>query len=494
MTVRLVTTLPPKRTTTTTTMRTPRMTTKPSSSSSPLSSSSSLVLPTVRSKGQQQQRKLLAFFISSSLWMLYWITTNQNNDVLLPLTTTTARKRMTANFFDLTQRQWPTQAPKEMFNNHRFEQCQVVFADDDDDSTNDNHNHMALCYCKAFGGNFGDLIGPDLVKRILEYQFGCDASDVPMVDFCHDAMKDIDRQKAVPCLWSVGSVWQFVRPKDHVWGTGSFGRRADFQRSCGTSTLDSSNNATISTGTTNTVTVHSVRGPDTVQAIKIHCGDGGKSSTNKNMIRVGNSNENDIDIIPPHGDGGFLIPYIFPEYSYHDNQNGNNATITTMIEKCAILHFFDEYEAGRNTNYRSDVDKSVPPEGRLPIIQSWQTMVRNMTNCQMIASSSLHGVILADAFGIPRRWIHRNTNILPFKFYDYFRSSGGSAVPTIPQHWNMSFRTIQQAFQYATNNETLPIISKLERDDYAHNILQSFPFHLFATKPHPNARTIAIVE
>jgi hypothetical protein len=53
-------------------------------------------------------------------------------------------------------------------------------------------------------------------------------------------------------------------------------------------------------------------------------------------------------------------------------------------------------------------------------------VVRTIASCRHIMSSSLHGLIVADSFGIPSTWlegygIHRNPT---FKFYDYALSVG----------------------------------------------------------------------
>lgn len=51
--------------------------------------------------------------------------------------------------------------------------------------------------------------------------------------------------------------------------------------------------------------------------------------------------------------------------------------------------------------------------------------VQAVTACEAIASSSLHGIILADAYGIPSRWMKLSGKVGPdFKFIDYFRGAG----------------------------------------------------------------------
>lgn len=53
-------------------------------------------------------------------------------------------------------------------------------------------------------------------------------------------------------------------------------------------------------------------------------------------------------------------------------------------------------------------------------------LIKMISECDFIASSSLHGLIIADSYGIPNVWI-RTPNIhdgANFKFYDYFSSVG----------------------------------------------------------------------
>ena len=90
-----------------------------------------------------------------------------------------------------------------------------------------------------------------------------------------------------------------------------------------------------------------------------------------------------------------------------------------------IFHYYDEtlpYTKGKN---------AILGEGKLPVVQPWPTMVGNITRCKRLLSSSLHGVIIANAFGVPVRRLRRQFAVHPSKFYDYFESFAH-------EHWNSS--------------------------------------------------------
>jgi pyruvyltransferase len=59
-----------------------------------------------------------------------------------------------------------------------------------------------------------------------------------------------------------------------------------------------------------------------------------------------------------------------------------------------------------------------------------QEFVDQLCRCRFIASSSLHGLIAADAYGIPFTWISLSKRVLGsgFKFRDYFLSTGRENV------------------------------------------------------------------
>ncbi len=55
---------------------------------------------------------------------------------------------------------------------------------------------------------------------------------------------------------------------------------------------------------------------------------------------------------------------------------------------------------------------------------SFNSFINKICSCQFIASSSLHGLIISDAYGIPNVWVQFSKNIIGgrFKFEDYFLS------------------------------------------------------------------------
>lgn len=58
--------------------------------------------------------------------------------------------------------------------------------------------------------------------------------------------------------------------------------------------------------------------------------------------------------------------------------------------------------------------------------KDWKDVLDQINSCETIASSSLHGLIMAEAYGIPNLWIEIGGKLLGghFKFHDFFLSLG----------------------------------------------------------------------
>lgn len=69
------------------------------------------------------------------------------------------------------------------------------------------------------------------------------------------------------------------------------------------------------------------------------------------------------------------------------------------------------------------------------IYKDWHNFIDQICSCEIILSSSLHGIIIADAYQIPNLWItltHQEHPDDNFKFRDYFLSVGKSIEKPLP--------------------------------------------------------------
>lgn len=78
---------------------------------------------------------------------------------------------------------------------------------------------------------------------------------------------------------------------------------------------------------------------------------------------------------------------------------------------------------------------------------SWELVLDFILGCDLVISSSLHGIIVAEAFGVPARWLHSDR--LPsaktegtFKYRDYYLSTGRSG--------SLNASTIESALSMGT--------------------------------------------
>lgn len=65
---------------------------------------------------------------------------------------------------------------------------------------------------------------------------------------------------------------------------------------------------------------------------------------------------------------------------------------------------------------------------RINILGPVEEVVRQAATCERISSSSLHGLVLADALGIPNRWLP-HPSAPPLKFVDYASAYGEEIIP-----------------------------------------------------------------
>ncbi|KKB82376.1 hypothetical protein VW29_16270 [Devosia limi DSM 17137] len=61
-------------------------------------------------------------------------------------------------------------------------------------------------------------------------------------------------------------------------------------------------------------------------------------------------------------------------------------------------------------------------------LRSWNTVVSEIARCQLIIASSLHGLVTAEALGIPARYVRLTEHEAKLKYYDYYNGTGRPLV------------------------------------------------------------------
>jgi hypothetical protein len=107
-----------------------------------------------------------------------------------------------------------------------------------------------------------------------------------------------------------------------------------------------------------------------------------------------------------------------------------------------------------------------------------------LIQCDTVLSSSLHGLILAEALGIPSKRLRLTKMPGDFKFDDFYASYRGGGSPAGISSRAEIITTMDHLYSRnltrAMNNLLQPL-SIQQRDAYARRILETFPIHLFET-------------
>lgn len=202
-------------------------------------------------------------------------------------------------------------------------------------------------------------------------------------------------------LLASGSIFSFAIDHDIIWGSGVNGKllkKKDYRFS----TLD----------------IRSVRGPLTRQFLKEHF---------------------EIDCPEIYGDPVLLFPYFFPEF-----QRQPYPTYDYLI----IPHFSEEHLFAKDE--WDNVVFSTDP---------WDEIIRKILDSRFVISSSLHGIIVAEAYGIPARLLRVTENEPLFKYIDYYLGTG------------------RASFSYATTvDEALEMGGESPSQCNLKKIYEAFPF------------------
>jgi len=213
-------------------------------------------------------------------------------------------------------------------------------------------------------------------------------------------------------LLAIGSLFFFAKDHDVIWGTGISGKTQN-KKDYKFSQLD----------------IRSVRGP----------------LTREFLMRNFN-----IDCPEIYGDPALLTPYFFPEFKSKENP---------IYDYIIIPHFSEEHlflkEEWDNIVYSTE---------------PWNEVIEKIIDSRLVISSSLHGVIVAEAFGIPARLLIISKEEPLFKYQDYYLG------------------TNRPHFQYATSvDEALEMGGEVPFECDLKKIYEAFPFEYW---PNVNFKKI----
>lgn len=205
-------------------------------------------------------------------------------------------------------------------------------------------------------------------------------------------------------LLALGSIFYFANENDVVWGAGINGKRPD-KKDYSFTNLE----------------IKAVRGPLTKIFLKENFG---------------------IECPEIYGDPALLVPYLFPEFKRNENPSRDYIVIPHYLD---VKHF-----------KRSDDDHVVYPT------DPWNTVIEMVLDSKFVISGSLHGIIVAEAFGIPARALRISDAEPIFKYQDYYLGTG------------------RAEFQFATSIEmALMMGGEPSFKCDLKKLYESFPFYLY---------------
>lgn len=136
--------------------------------------------------------------------------------------------------------------------------------------------------------------------------------------------------------------------------------------------------------------------------------------------------DNGFDCPEIYGDPILLLPHYYVP------------NVEKKYEIGIVPHFYDEFEPMIQDYLRKH------PKCHLISMShydNWKDVIDGICSCKMILSSSLHGIIVSDAYGIPNVWVEFSRKVFGngFKFRDYFASVNRKVQRPVPINNNNDY-------------------------------------------------------
>jgi pyruvyltransferase len=145
------------------------------------------------------------------------------------------------------------------------------------------------------------------------------------------------------------------------------------------------------------------------------------------------------------GDPAVLMPIIYPKKK--EKISGRIGLVAHFINPIEIP------ESCRNNIISIDVKT-----------KNYKSFIDSIVTCEKVISASLHGIILAEAYGIPAIFLNINRDTELLKYYDWYFSS------------NRKYVKIASSIDEAVSMDCLPLP---DLNSMRTNLMNSFPYDLW---------------
>lgn len=293
---------------------------------------------------------------------------------------------------------------------------------------------IKLVYWQVNISNYGDLLSPYIVGKlsgfkIIHKNYACGNWKSHLFHFVRSMLRG-DFSLKTPYLFpfekhvlAIGSILSYTHSSSNVWGSGFMGVEEPFHGG----------------------KIYAVRGKLSLAHLQEEERKSGFSITNTVKVSI--------------GDPALLLPLIY------------NPSVE-KIHKIGIIPHYSEYRYFEE-NF-SDKFHVVKLQG-----EDVEEITRDILSCEYIFSTSLHGIIVAHAYGIPALWIEytgleKGTN--GFKFLDYFSSVKIPSYKPIREidsllKDNESIKKVQEKYEEVS-------LPKGDINEVQRNLLNCAPFNL----------------
>ncbi len=187
-----------------------------------------------------------------------------------------------------------------------------------------------------------------------------------IVDQClrHNRYTLADETRRQMRMFAIGSILHYARNDDVIWGSGINGRAGQDDLNRRVQRLD----------------VRAVRGPRTQEILR----------------RRG------LSVPDVFGDPALLLPHLFP--GRFRPRPVRPWVFVPNLHDLALVDHASAHVAS--------------PLG------SWNRRIEAILEAELVLASSLHGIVVAEAYGIPARYVRLSSGEAEFKYRDYYEGTG----------------------------------------------------------------------